>query len=675
MPARSLIVYPQGGGSVPPPSVFPVLGSNLNEVTYFTPEQPFLNIVKQGGSSYNTQNTFNGWIPSTTNGSGDTGDQSILLNGGGLNADGYPTTVNGASLGGTYTRLYFIVNNNTGNLAGTAFYPAGSYTVLYNGAATFVIGRDANATITASGQTFNVASPSNSGLSVTLTAMSAQISNLAIVPTSLLASYNAGAIFHPNFLATVQNYKCFRFMDWLKTNANGSNQHQFFSATPTAAINAGATSCTTTGAWYGPSGSYTAYFDDCEKRTVTLATGSTAVSWTGGLTGSPGTASFYVSIHPSWASRPLPSNCFYTGAAGVPAEICIALANTIGADAWLNAPIDADDTYLSGLHNLCATFAGGQAGSNSGYPTTPIGWGALKGTEYSEISNEVWNLGTFSQGSVAALMGGNLFPGGGTGRANYTNRVAYYGYICAHNATLAQTAWGANFNRCIPIIAGQAGNTTVIHDQIVATQWGAGPVTNYPVKAYAFAPYFDLYQAGGGSYVTAADIITILGQPQGSDSVAGLSMFFQAFTSNPGLTSVPAGGWLSVCQTSFISNNVSYMAANFPTLALVAYEGGQSMVPSGYSAGLTGAQLTAWETLNTTAQTDPRMQAVYTTYLNLWSSLVGKGNLFCHFSDCSAFSPTVGYWGALQNVTETISPLSAAPPKYHALQSYITGQP
>jgi len=74
--------------------------------------------------------------------------------------------------------------------------------------------------------------------------------------------------------------------------------------------------------------------------------------------------------------------------------------------------------------------------------------------------------------------------------------------------------------------------------------------------------------------------------------------------------------------------------ANMYGLPLIAYEGGQ---------GLASASM------NTiTAQSDPRMYAVYQTYFGLWDTLVGRDHLFNHFDYVGTYG-SYGSWGALVN--------------------------
>jgi hypothetical protein len=64
------------------------------------------------------------------------------------------------------------------------------------------------------------------------------------------------------------------------------------------------------------------------------------------------------------------------------------------------------------------------------------------------------------------------------------------------------------------------------------------------------------------------------------------------------------------------------------------------------------------------------MATAYTTYLNQWKA--NGGQTFLHFTDTSAYNQ-YGEWGALLSFMVTTTPLSSAPPKWQALQNFITG--
>ena len=72
------------------------------------------------------------------------------------------------------------------------------------------------------------------------------------------------------------------------------------------------------------------------------------------------------------------------------------------------------------------------------------------------------------------------------------------------------------------------------------------------------------------------------------------------------------------------------------------------------------------------ANRDPRMGQAYTRYFQQWKTVGGQ--LFMHYNDVGAGSK-YGSWGAIESIMQTITPLSSAPPKWQAIQSFISGNP
>ena len=56
----------------------------------------------------------------------------------------------------------------------------------------------------------------------------------------------------------------------------------------------------------------------------------------------------------TWANRTLPSRVSYVTSTGIPWEACVALANRVGRDLWINIPAMADDEYIVQLGTLLA---------------------------------------------------------------------------------------------------------------------------------------------------------------------------------------------------------------------------------------------------------------------------------------------------------------------------------
>jgi hypothetical protein len=628
------------------------LGTNLELLTYSSTNFPFLNIVKEcgtGSASGPVVPWFTGIAPA------DTGEE-LLLN---LDSDGYPLTIPQAGL--TSKAVYCAVfRSPTGALAPgqTSYYPAGSYTVQFSGAGTVTISGDASASISTSGGTFTVSNPGNYGLIIAITASTAgnHLHNLSIVQTSLVSSFNSGAIFHPTFLATVQNYKSFRFMEW----KNAINQAA--GVTFTAAPSAGATSLSLSTAWNYPSGTYSLYFypasqtaPQSESKAATFTAGSTSVTWTGGLISNGYQSYGGVDVHYPWAKRALPSNVNYTGQDGVPIEVALALCNTVGANCWLNIPLTYSDSDIQSFAALVINGTGAQ----SGYSALNSGLNF-----YVELSNEIWNSGNQNY-YVAGVLGYQLW-GAAQSASSYFSQNSFtlnwYAMKVAQMASDLQTALGSSFSRCIPIFGAQAGNTTAASYSLSAPFWttGTGPPSSYPIKAIAIAPYF-----GGGP--SSADATTMTGVATPLDDFFA-TLYSQTGTSANGghvYSSIPSGGWLGAVEAQFINPWIPFVAS-YPGMTLVAYEGGQSFYPnsSGTAPG--------WPALVTSAQRDPRMATAYTNYLNYWKTNVGatSANIFNVYTDVDTIS-VFGAWGTLESVMQPISPLSSAPPKFQGIQNYI----
>jgi hypothetical protein len=100
------------------------IGINLSGISYYSPEQPFLNIFK----------TASLWITgSYKNGQWDTGEQSKLA----LDVNGWPTSVTVGSGGQavTYDNVGVLLQRSFG----APYYPGGRYVVLYKAPASFSI--------------------------------------------------------------------------------------------------------------------------------------------------------------------------------------------------------------------------------------------------------------------------------------------------------------------------------------------------------------------------------------------------------------------------------------------------------------------------------------------------------------------------------------------------------
>jgi hypothetical protein len=330
-------------------------------------------------------------------------------------------------------------------------------------------------------------------------------------------------------------------------------------------------------------------------------------------------------------------------------EVEIALCNAIGANGYFNLPITASDSYIDSLGSLVVNGTGAQSG-----------YGALDSSlkSYFELSNEVWNSG-FGQYSVAGALGYLMWPSQGGSPDVYAYNRNWYGMRVAQMADDLQTALGSGFSKVVPVMAAQAAVAASATLALTTPFWSAGPASRYPIKALAIAPYW-------GASPSASDCTAMTG------ATTPLDDFFATLTSQTGTaangshqySSVASGGWQGQAQ-GWISSYVSVMSS-YPSINLIAYEGGQGFVPS--SSGT----CSGWPVLVTSAERDPRMGSATSTMLNFWATNVGLGasNIEHLFNDVTGITQ-FGAYGALESIMQPISPLSGAPPKWQGIQTFV----
>jgi hypothetical protein len=196
-----------GTGSTPPTTPAPdfsvtakTIGTNLNAVSYYTPEWPFVDIMKSSRV-----------LP--------TGFPWDLLNPNGLatpalDAQGYPKGLGSGQVAFTYAMRGI-----------GSHFPAGTYVVLFEGdGAVEVLFPGGRATTTGTGSgtargTLNVTAPSGDGFTIRITRSNAtnHVRNLRIIMPGFEATY-ATQPFHPLFLERLKPFSVLRFMDWGATN-------------------------------------------------------------------------------------------------------------------------------------------------------------------------------------------------------------------------------------------------------------------------------------------------------------------------------------------------------------------------------------------------------------------------------------------------------------------------
>jgi hypothetical protein len=346
----------------------------------------------------------------------------------------------------------------------------------------------------------------------------------------------------------------------------------------------------------------------------------------------------------SWSDRPIPTYAFFGTLKGVPIEIALRLVNAVSADAWMNVPVMADDNYITQM----ATLAHNQLGNSQ--------------MIYVELSNEVWNA-AFSQYTYAVTQGHALWPDQLSGSGGIEYNRQWFGMRTAQMCDIWKSVWGSD-PRLVCVLGAQAAWSFSSTEALKCSYWTQGaPCSGHSINAVAIAPYMGsavpsswTSQADGG----LANLFQSL-YSQNEPPIDGESYFshlLRKWSRSEKL--IPAGGFIAqvaAWERDFITNLAPYK------LPLLAYEGGQN-----FADGSTNAL----NALYIAANRDPRMGQAYTRYFQEWKA--GGGQLFMYYYDVGAGSK-YGSWGALESIMQTTSPLSSAPPKWQAIQNFISENP
>jgi hypothetical protein len=526
------------------------MGMNLAPINYWSTEQPFINIYKSSG-------VLDTMVESSFN---STGEEKYLD----LDKDGWPRSLKSVHNDAPqrFTQLRIILRPQLAPSINGASSTV-RFIVRYKGQGTVVYGDSAK-------QDQHLSSPGRDVLDVTRNQSGGQfflvikdtdphhtgdyIRDIQVYRADQEHAVQAGELFNPRFLELIRDFRVFRFMEWLRTNASAQSK---------------------------------------------------------------------------WNDRPTITNAVWSSTAGVPYEVILQLSNKLSADPWLTIPAMADDDYIAQLARLIHTNLGA---------TQKV---------YVELSNETWN-GSFEQSRWMTAQGKIAFP-------NLSDRLQnrnWYGMRTAQMCDIWKAEWHADFSRVVCVLAAQASYLATAIDALNCSAWTAGtPCSKHNIGAVAIAPYF------GDS---APQVST-------SDGDGGLSKLF-ALLAPPGDTTVYADG--SIHQALDWIGAYS-KALNKYGLPLIAYEGGQSLVsfPHGKNTDNSDNALT---NLYIAANRDPRMEAAYRTYLEGWRS--SGGQLFVHFNDIGAYSQ-YGEFSALESISQTTEPLSSAPPKWRAIEKFISANP
>lgn len=352
------------------------------------------------------------------------------------------------------------------------------------------------------------------------------------------------------------------------------------------------------------------------------------------------------SAQTGWEDRPLPQD--YTWALkGVPAEVMLALANRLGADAWFTMPHMADDSYVRQFARLTEQEL-----------KTDL-------RAYAEYSNEVWNW-QFQQAAWADAQAQARWGGDGLW-------MQFYGGRAAEVAQIWTEVFGPDSERLVRVISSQTGWLGLEEQVLTAPLWKAE-------RADRLAPaaYFDAYAVTGyfGGILGLEDragqvrawIAASRDQARADAAERGLTGAAAAeFTGRHqyDAASAQAGAELrdglisgdsADTLADLLGRVLPYHAgvAQKHGLEMIMYEGGSHV--TGIGPMVEDDALTGFFThFNYT----PEMGALYRELLAGWRAL--GGSLFTAYADVGVPGKW-GSWGALRT-------LSDANPRWDALEA------
>jgi len=286
----------------------------------------------------------------------------------------------------------------------------------------------------------------------------------------------------------------------------------------------------------------------------------------------------------TWDDRPRMDDASWTGTGGIPIEMLCDLANRLEADPWFCIPHQAGDEFVREFARLAKTRL----------KSDRIVW--------IEYSNEVWN-GIFSQAKYAQQRGIQM------GLADQPWEAGWR-YTAVRSLEIFRI-WEQEMGgsaRLKRVLATQAANAW-ISERICETQ-EAGKHAD----ALGIAPYVSFnVQAAEAPGIAALGVDKIL-EKVGNEKLP------------------QAENWMREQKK----------VADKWGLELVCYEAGQHLV--GVGGGTNHQPLTD---AFMAANRDPRMEAIYTRYLDAWSEISG-GGLICLFSSCGNWGKW-GSWGLLEH--------------------------
>lgn len=318
----------------------------------------------------------------------------------------------------------------------------------------------------------------------------------------------------------------------------------------------------------------------------------------------------------SWNDRPQVSHRTWANSKGVPIEMQVALANRQLSDPWFNMPVRADDNFIRQYATLVRDTLD---------PRLKV---------YVEYGNEVWNPQFTVEHDYVRSLAVQRY-----GDANFWYRT------WAEEARRDFAIWKEVFgeigqaDRVLRVAAAQTVNrfhSPRFLNHLYTNPSDLSPSGERLFDVLSMAAYVGV---SSGSYNASTTKDRII-----DDLFADLARQMNPATGSDGL---PVGDF-----------RWNKQLANQHGVPLIAYEGGQHVVPPSATA--------TWYNAYVDAQRDPRMYDLYAELLRQYLDVLGADG-FVNFSSVASITE-FGAWGILESGAQ--NPADA--PKYRALINYIT---
>lgn len=184
------------GMPVPAQNTARPIGTNIDEVTYYSTQLLFKNYFLQSSYWFTADTTmfFNTWNTAT----------AIPMR-----PDGYPTHVPFLGSNNQWSLVHTLILRNIGG-----YYPSGNYFIYWDGTGRVSLEFDSgNHTFTQSGGTFAVTAPGQNGIHVVIrnSSLSDPVHNIRIIHQNDVATYQAQP-FNDSLMQFLSDFSCLRFM-------------------------------------------------------------------------------------------------------------------------------------------------------------------------------------------------------------------------------------------------------------------------------------------------------------------------------------------------------------------------------------------------------------------------------------------------------------------------------